>query len=761
MQRYFHIIQNYPKLIVVLAATIVLLLGSGVHRLTITNDFRVYFSEDNPQLAAFDNLEETFGKQDSLYYFIRPKTGDVFQKDVIALIWSLTEKAWSLPYADRVNSLTNYQHTEADGDDLVIDYLVVDPETLDGRDLQRIKEIVLSEPSLLNNLVPINGKVTGVRVRLDLPGDDVKANDVSVFAGRELLEEFSSRYPDIEILLAGSSVAGTTLGEAVQHDLSRLVSVSYIVIIILLLVLLRSVKGMLVTVILVTFSTLATMGIYGWAGKTLTPVAGWVPSIVMTIAVADAVHILITYFHGLRTGKARKDSILESLKINANPVFITSVTTIIGVLCLNFSDSPPYRDLGNMVALGVLFAYLLTMTFLPALLFWMDIGKNHVGKGANIWMDRFGIYVISHHKYFLVAMTILVVVLVSFIPRNQLTERWNEYFDESFPLRQSVEAINNELTGIHYIRYVLESREDHGIHEPEYLRAVEGFVNWCRLQDGVSYVGSLTDIYKRLNRSMHGDDTNWYKLPDSRQLAAQLFLLYEIGLPRELNLDDIVNYNRSTSVVTVVLHKTDSERLLDFDRGAQQWLKLNAADIGHSEGTGLDMIFAHINHRNIRSLLKGTVLALILISFVLIFALRSIRLGLISLIPNLAPAGLAYGTWALLVGKVDMSASVVICMSLGIVVDDTVHFLSKYRHARINLSGNAVESMRYAFQTVGMALTITTVVLVAGFLVLTASPFSPTWVSGLLLSLTLSYALLADFFFLPPLIMMLDSKLND
>lgn len=760
MFRYIQFLQTHPKKIITLSVLVTLLLAIGIKNLSITNDFRIYFSKDNPQLAAFENLEQTYGKQDSLYFYLRPKKNDVFQKDVISLIWQLTEKSWYLPYAERVNSLTNYQHTTVSGDDLVTDYLVSDPSNLSADDLHKIRRIVLNEPSLINYLVPRQANVTGIRVQLNLPEDNKKATDEAVFAARKLVKQFHRQYPNIEIMLAGSSTAGTTLGEAVQQDLGTLVSWSYIIIIFLLLVLLRSIRGMLLTIALVSFSVIATMGIYGWLGKILTPVAGWVPSIVMTIAVADAIHILISYFHGLRSGKTRQDSIIESMKINANPVFITSITTIIGVLCLNFSDSPPYRDLGNMVALGVLFAYLFTMTFLPATLLMLNIGRSHVNKGANVFMDRFAVKIIANHKPVLLILTVLIVGLISFIPDNELTERWHEYFDETFPLRQAVETINKELTGVHYIRYVIDSHRENGIHEPQYLNLVNNFIDWYRQQDQVAYVSGLTDISKRLNRIVHADEKSFYIIPDNQQLAAQLFLLYEIGLPRELNLDNMVNHNRSASLVTVIIRKTDSEKLLELDKKAQHWLKHNANGFGYSEGSGLDMVFAHINHRNIRSLLKGTLVALLLISFVLIFALRSVRLGLISLVPNLAPAGLAYGTWSLLVGVVDMSASVVICMSLGIVVDDTVHFLSKYRYARINLSQNIETSMRYAFQTVGMALTITTIVLVAGFLVLTASHFSPTWVSGLLLSLTLAYALVGDFLYLPPLLLLLDEKIN-
>jgi hypothetical protein len=455
----------------------------------------------------------------------------------------------------------------------------------------------------------------------------------------------------------------------------------------------------------------------------------------------------------------RHDALRESLRINLNPVFITSLTTIIGVLCLNFSDSPPFQDLGNMVALGVFIAFILSMTFLPALIIWLSIKKSRITSNENTWMDNFANGVILYRRKILISMSIFVFIIIGFIPNNELTEQWHNYFDQSFEIRNTIDGINEKLSGVHYLRYVIDSGEENGIHEPDYLNTLENFTLWLRQQNKVAYVSSLTDISKRLNKNLHENKESWYRVPDNRPLAAQLFLLYETGLPRELNLDDLVNHNRSTTLVTIIVHKTDSEFLLDLDRRAQTWLKTYAAKYKTSEATGLDMIFAHINHRNIRSLLKGTLVALVLISLVLIIALQSVRLGLISLVPNLVPAGLAYGTWGIFIGKIDLSASIVICMSLGIVVDDTVHFLSKYLRARREKGYDVNEGMRYAFNTVGVALVITTAVLVSGFLVLATSHFSPTWVSGLLLAITLSYALLTDFLLLPPLLSVLDSKL--
>lgn len=757
--RYTNWLIQHHKWIILFSLMFVIGFGVGIKNLKSTSDFRIYFSEDNPQLVAFEALEKTYGKQDSLFFLIQPKNKNIFTKENLSLILELTDKAWNLPYAIRVNSLTNYQHTEVDGDDLTTDYLMEDITALTPQRINKAKNIVLNEPSLLNFLTDPKGQITGIQVRLNLPNEKNAANTETVTAARILRQEFAERYPDVKINIGGSSAAGVTLGEAVALDISTLVLWSYLIIITALIILLRSLRGMIATILLVSFSIIVTMGIYGWFNYTMAPVAGWVPSIIMTIAVADSVHILISYFHGLRHGMNRHDALRESMRINLNPVFITSITTIIGVLCLNFSDSPPYRDLGNMIALGVLIAFILSITFLPSMLSWFSVGRTHINRGQNIWMDNFANWVILKRKAILLVMSVFVLGVISYIPNNELTERWHDYFDDSFEIRKTIDGVNDNLSGVHYLRYLIDSKEENGIHEPDYLNTIERFSSWLKQQDKVAYVSTLSDISKRLNKNLHEDQKSYYRVPDTRQLAAQLFLLYETGLPRELSLDDLVNHDRSATLVTIIVHKTDSEFLLALDRRAQAWLKQNASKYTSSEATGLDMVFAHINHRNIRSLLKGTLVALVLISFVLIIALQSVRLGLISLIPNLVPAALAYGTWGMFVGRIDLSASIVICMSLGIVVDDTVHFLSKYLRARREKGYDVNEGMRYAFNTVGVALIITTTVLVSGFLVLATSHLSPTWVSGLLLSFTLSYALLTDFLLLPPLLSILDSKL--
>ena len=755
LERYITGLLRYPGTVVLLSVAIIILLAAGASRLSVSNDFRVFFSDDNPQLAAFERLEETFNKQDNIFFLILPTQGDIYTKQTLSLVWKLTEAAWQIPYSRRVSSLSNYQHSYAQGDELVTVSLIETPDNLSKDSINRIRHITTSDATL-RNLAPENSKATLVNVSLELPKDNLQANtEVYEYAIR-LRSELSTQYPDVTILLAGSAPMNVGLEIAVERDLKTLVLTSYAVIILGLLLLLRSVVGTLVTLFVITFSVSGAMGIFGWFDYVLTPIAGFVPSVVMTIAVADAVHVLVSYFYCLQQGMARREAVRESMRINASPVFITSLTTIIGFLCLNFSDSPPYQDLGNMIAVGVFLAYLLSMGFLPACLLLLPVGSKHGTRGQNKVMDQFSGWVIKRHKILLVSVGISVVSLVSFIGNNELTERWHDYFDETFEVRRGVEAMNSLLSGVHAIYYQLDTGVAEGINDPDYLKSVDKFANWYRQQSGVAYVSSLPDTIKKLNKNMHGDDPHWLRLPERRDLTAQYLLLYELSLPLGLGLDDVINSDRSATRMVAVIKKTDSARLLELDRKAQVWLQQSVPEWKKIEGTGLDMVFAHINHRNINGMLKGTAVALVLISFVLIIALRSVRLGMISLLPNLAPAALAYGTWGLFVGRIDMSASVVICMSLGIIVDDTVHFLSKYLRARRENNLDINEGMRYAFHTVGTALCITTVVLVAGFMVLAASHFSPTWVTGLLLSVTLAFALVVDFLLLPPLLILLD-----
>ncbi|MDH5712156.1 MAG: MMPL family transporter, partial [Gammaproteobacteria bacterium] len=469
---------------------------------------------------------------------------------------------------------------------------------------------------------------------------------------------------------------------------------------------------------------------------------------------ANGVHMLVTMRHEMALGHNKITGMVESMRINFQPVFVTSLTTVLGFLSLNFSDAPPFHDLGNIAAIGVAAGFILSVTFLPAMVAILPAysRKEVVGKQA---LGNFGEFVIKHHHRLLIGTALLSIILVSLVPKNELNDIFVNYFDETVEFRLDSDYAAKHLTGVYYVDFSLTSAETGGISDPNFLNKTEKFSQYLRSLPGVIHVHTITDTFKRLNKNMHGDDPAWYRLPDQRDMAAQYLLLYEMSLPYGLDLNNQIDVSKSATKIAVTLDTLSSNEILQFEETTEKWLKENLPDI-EAGATGPTLMFAHIGKRNIHSMLIGTTVALILISITLIFFMKSLKYGLISLIPNILPAAAAFGLWAIYSGQVGLALSVVTGMTLGIVVDDTVHFLSKYIRARKEKHLNAEEAVRYAFNSVGIALLVTSVVLIAGFMILAQSHFVLNSEMGLVTSTVIALALVLDFMLLPPLLMKLD-----
>ena len=744
---------RYPVLVVCLL--LVAGAGAGGQFLAFKTDYRNFFSADNPQLQAFEQLQNTYTKTDNVLFVLAPKDGRVFSNEALASTIALTEAAWQIPYSIRVDSITNFQHTVAEGDDLTVDDLVPGAGELDAATLQEIHDVALREPLLRNRLISANGQVTGINVTVQLPDpDDQTGHEVPEVAAfvRELADSARAANPNLDIYLTGMVMMNNSFPEVMIRDQHTLVPAMFGVVILTLVLLLRSYSATLGTLLVIVFSVITAMGLAGWAGIRLTPPSAAAPTIILTLAVADCVHVLVTFLHAMRRGVDKTSAIIESLRVNLQPVFLTSVTTAIGFMSMNFSDAPPFRDLGNIVAAGVMCAFVYSVTLLPALMLILPV-RIPTGKTRQSHrMDRFADLVVERRSFLFWGTGFIIVSLIVFIPKNELNDEFIKYFDESIDFRRSTEFASENLTGLYTIDYSLDAGESGGISNPDFLRNVERFADWYESQPEVLHVNTLPDILKRLNKNMHGDDEDWYRLPEARDLTAQYLLLYEMSLPYGLDLNNQIDVGKSATRMTVTVRNISSNEMLALEHKAQQWLLAHVPSM-KSAGASPSVMFAHIGRRNIISMLTGTTIALILISGILVFALQSFKIGAISLIPNLAPAAMGFGLWGLLVGEVGLGLSVVAGMTLGIVVDDTVHFLSKYLRARREQQLNPEDAVRYAFSTVGTALLVTSVVLIAGFMVLSQSPFKLNADMGLLTAITIGFALLADFLFLPPLLM--------
>jgi predicted RND superfamily exporter protein len=759
IQRYISFVITHPWQIFILTLLVVMSAGSGGRFIEFTNDYRVFFSEENPELQAFEEMQNIYTKTDNVLFVIEPEGTDVFNFSTLNMIAELTELSWQIPYSTRVDSITNYQHTLAKDDDLLVGDLVDSSTNLSLEDISYVRGVALKEPLLVKRLISPSGHVTGVNVTIQLPGKSLtEVPEVAQFS-RELKSKLEVSYPNHRIHITGLAMMNNAFGESSQNDMTTLVPMMFLTIIVVLGILLRSFSATISSIVMIFFTIIFAMGLMGWMGWKLTPASASAPTIIMTMAVADTVHLLVTFLHNLRKGINKVDAIADSLRINIQPIFITSVTTAIGFLSMNFSDVPPFHDLGNVVAIGVLFAFVLSVTTLPAMVILMPMRIKAREEQKNGVMNSFANIVIEHRKLLLLVMGGIALSLMAFLPQNKLDDQFVEYFDESVDFRQATDFSSQNLSGIYTIQYSLNQGESGGVSEPKFLEDVEMFSEWLRTQDEVMHVQSITDTFKRLNMNMHADDPAFYRLPASREQAAQYLLLYELSLPYGLDLNDQIGIDKSHTRLIITLENLHTEEMLGIERRMSDWLDNNIADVAYTVASP-SLMFAHIGKRNVNSMLAGTTLALIVISFILILALRSRRIGLISLAPNLIPAGMAFGLWGLMVGQVGLSLSVVAGMTLGIVVDDTVHFLSKYLRARREKGMDEKEAVRYAFNTVGVALWVTSLVLVMGFLVLSQSHFSLNSDMGAMAAITIAIALIMDFLFLPPLLMKLEEKLN-
>ena len=756
LNQYSDWIIKWRYLIVIISLILIFILAAGGKNLVFTNDYRYFFSKDNPQLLEFETLQDTYTKNDNVYIMLEPKSGSVFNKEFLAALKELTGQSWQVPHSIRVDSITNFQHTYAEGDDLIVIDLVDSVDSLSSTDLEYIKEVSLTEPLLVNRLVSTTGEVAGVNITIELPGkNQITEGPEVVNYTRQMVEAFEKTYPEIEVYTTGIVMMNNAFPEASQNDIKHLIPFAFLAIIIGLFLFLHSVTGTFATVLVIAFSIMLGMGTAGWLGYKLTPPSASAPIMILTLAVADCVHFLTTFLKTMRAGMDKAAAVKESLRINFHPIFLTSLTTVVGFLSLNFSDVPPFRDLGNITSMGVTFAFVLSILFLPALALILPFKAKATEDKKIQYMQDFAEFVIRNRRMLLWIVGGVIVCFVALIPRNQINDIFVEYFDESIEFRRHTDYVADNVTGLYTIQFSLQANDSGGISEPDFLDDMDRFINWLRDQPEVMHVNSVTDTFKRLNKNMHGDDESQYNLPKERELAAQYLLLYEMSLPYGLDLNDQINIDKSSTRISTTLQTLSTNQMLDLEERSREWLTNNTNNMSFVISSPA-VIFSHLAMRNINSMLVGSIVALIIISIILIFALRSLKLGLVSLIPNLAPIGVAFGLWAIFVSEIGIALSVVGGMSLGIVVDDTVHFLSKYLRAKKENNASSIDAVRYAFSNVGKALLVTTVVLTLGFLVLAMSAFELNSAMGLLTAITIALALIIDFLFLPPLLIALE-----
>lgn len=750
---YGHFLLSHRLKVLCALVVMTICAAAGGQFLYFDNDYRTFFGKDNPQLQAFEEIQKTYTKIDNVLFAFEPVGEKADSVEVLKAVEALTEMAWQLPFSLRVDSLSNYQHTEVEGDDLIVRDLFSDAAQLAPEEKALVSDISSTEPSLVGKLHDKEHRSTSINVTIQLPGEAADEVAIVAAAARKMAAEIEENY-NVKLRLGGVIFLNNAFLEASIQDMSSLVPAMYLIILVVAYILLRSLVATALVLVVIIPSILVAMGMGGWMGVGLTPPSASAPTIITTLAVADSIHLLVTMFNQMRQGKTQRESLIYSLRVNGMPIFLTSLTTSLGFLSMNFSDSPPFHDLGNITAIGVMAAWLYSITLLPILISFVPMKSKKTLASIDGVMARLGRFVTAKYRLVLGVSIMLSVGILALIPLNEINDDFVKYFNKSVQYRQDTDWISTNLTGANQVQFSMSSGQSNGVSDPEFITKVSQFSDWARAQDVVTHVQTISDVYKRLNRDLNSGDERFYAIPQSKELAAQYLLLYELSLPFGLDLNNQLDINKASTQVIVTIEDMTTNELRSWIADAENFLA-KELDISLT-AVGPTVMFAYISERNIKSMLSGTLLAVFLISGVILLALRNVRLGILSLVPNLLPAGLAFGLWGLLVGQVNMAVAVVAGMALGVVVDDCVHFLSKYQIARKEQNLKAEDAVIYAFGSVGTALVVTTVILVAGFLVLAQSSFGVNSYMAMLTAIALLIALIADLTLLPALLIALD-----
>lgn len=744
-------------IVIVLSVVMTLGAASGALLLKQGLTYRQFFAPGNPQLLATEELEATYTKGDSQIFAVHNPNGSVFVPSAIRAIHELTDAGWQTPFSTRVDSLTNYQHSWADNDDLVVEELIPRETELNVTALERARNVAMAEPIVAGNLVSFDEDTTMVVIRVEIPPEDLEAVPMLAEDSRRVLAEIRAKYPDLHFELTGTGLLQAAFNEATVVDSKVIYPTMFVLLLLFLIVFTGSLSGTLVTLGIIGMSAAAGAGAMGFYGFPLNPVLVIAPVIILTLAVADSVHVLSGMFHEMRNGAEKIAAIKKSIETNMAPVFLTSLTTAVGFLVMNFSDSPPFKHLGNTTATGVAVAWLLSMTYLPAM---MSIVPVRIAQKTT-WIEHLFNWLsnsVTRNPYKIAfGMSILFVVLIASTSRIVINDFPHRYFNEKKDFRQGTDFLENQR-GFFDFSMSVPADGSGGINDPEYLRDLENFELWVQEQPFVVHVNSYAKIIKKLNKNMHGDDAEYYRIPESRELAAQYLLLYEMSLPFGLDLNDMIDVDKSATKVTVLFQNAGLSDIKKVGIEAEAWLKNNTNNATGTPASSYAVMFAYITEANAVSMVWGTLIAFGIISGILIVSLRSWSMGLASLISNILPVAAAIGIWALTIVEANFAVSILASLSIGIVVDDTVHILSKYAFARKKLGYGAEDAVRYAFTTVGRAVLSTSLILVGGFSVLMLSSFWATIVIGALTSLTIGCALAADFLLLPALLIVFDKR---
>ena len=750
---------KYRYLSIGLVLIAVCLLATGLTKLTFNPDLETYFPEGHPAVIRYNEIDDMFIPTDNLIIAVHSNEGTLFNGDSLKVIEELTKKSWTIPYSVRVDSLTNYSYVKSVNDDLIVEPFIEEAEKKSIEFFEKRENLVAGEDIIYKSLISEDKKTSVVSIIVDPPGpnkEDQNSELINYILG--FIEPIKESNENLDIRLLGNPYLDYISPRIVKAEMPVVMPLMLLLIFFIVFLMIRSYVAVLATFVVILMSLIATFGSIGILGSPLNQMVTTIPILIITLALADCIHLFSIYFQNRVKGISSKESMEKSLEMNIQPLFLTTISTCIGFLCLNFIEVAPLRDFGNAVAIGIGFAFIFTIFFIAPIVSFFEVKTASKVTKQTRFSTSVGSFILKNGNKLIFSITSISFLILLCIPMNELDENPTQMYAEGFTSFSSDTLWLDEKLSVTFPVNFLATNEEGQVSDPDFLKILDKFSVWLEEREQVNHVTSLANNMKNLNKSMHGDDPEWKKIPENADLSAQYLFFYEMSLPMGLDLNSSISQDRKSTKISATLKDMSSNEFKEFNNEVLGYLRQNNLENMISEPSSFRVIFTYMVEAIVNSLLYGLFIGILLITLIIGLFFRSYLLPALSIFPNILPIGMGFGLWGLFVGDVGFMVAVGMGSTLGVIVDFTVHFLSKYELARKEFKKSVEESVIYSFETVGFALIIMTVVLALGFSVLNLVTFIPIQDFAKFSVICFIGGLIINFLFLPNLLMKFDKR---
>lgn len=603
----------------------------------------------------------------------------------------------------------------------------------------------MGDSLLVGRLISQDGRTSGIVVTFDYSNAGRPVASEIISEARKLVDQVAGDNPTLAIWYGGRVATSAAFSDSARSDMLVLAPIGYAIMLAYLAPALGSFRAAAALFIVGITASLSALGMAGWLGLEINPATSAAPTIIIAIAIASFMHT-VTRAASLSSGQiCDSASVQRALKSNLAPTASALGTTAVGFVTLNSAKAPPIQDLGTLVAGGLIVCFFIGYSWLPILLRGCRFRQSALRRWTGQLVERATAISIASDRRLVMIISIALLGVASCATLNEVDDQFSRYLDHRYEYRVHNDAIEKHLTGLEVIEFELNSGQPDGIFDSVYLDTLSVLESWLNAQEKVVFVGSIREVFLRLDRHLRNVGTADDTLPDDPELLAQYFLLYELSIPYGNSVSDRVSLDRASSRVTAILRSAKSTDIVSLKESAEERVAKVSKGLHTLTGTGLSTMYGYVTALNVHAMLTGTLMAVVLIAAMLVVTFKSVRLGFLTLLPNLSPALCAFGLWGIFVGEIGVAVCVVGVITLGIVVDDTVHMAWRYLQGiRDGLS--EPEAVRRMFTITGEPMVLTTLALIIGFGTLGFSGFLVSSSMGTLSAITIALALIIDWF---------------